>query len=443
MSHFERHNHDAAEIAFNKALELMQKPQSSRYEVPVPSFGTGGYGWSIKPSPAKVFYFLGLIASHRGSLDQAKACWHHAIEMGPPLAEVYFELGVAYNKDKQWENSVRVLSEAIRLRPEMPAAHYQLARAYLKLDKATDGARELEEFQRLKTAYSRLGARHTMIREAPDTAKTLFGLAIKYMQAEAYAAASREFQKALWHNPCFAKAYSGLGHAYVGLGRLDDALDALGKAIELEPKLAEAYITKGLILLERADNSGGKSDFERAVSACRKGIELNPMLRVPIAIRAAIGKTYLQEGKLPQASRQFEEILKTDANFSDAHFYLGAVHLARHKYEKAENAYLHVIELEPSSAEAHERLAHLYGIRGIYLDKAIQLAEKAIDLKPDSAAYYNTLSWLHFLNKDYEKAETSVMKALALQPENRLYREGLKVIRKAKQSEEVGKKVGQ
>ena len=234
-----------------------------------------------------------------------------------------------------------------------------------------------------------------------------------------------------------------MGHAYVGLRRLDDALDALGKAIELEPKLAEAYITKGLILLERADNSGGKSDFERAVSACRKGIELNPMLRVPIAIRAAIGKTYLQEGKLPQASRQFEEILKTDANFSDAHFYLGAVHLARHKYEKAENAYLHVIELEPSSAEAHERLAHLYGIRGIYLDKAIQLAEKAIDLKPDSAAYYNTLSWLHFLNKDYEKAETSAMKALALQPENRLYSEGLKVIRKAKQSEDVGKKVGQ
>ena len=62
MSHFERHNHDAAEIAFNRALNLMQKSQSSRYEVPVPSYGTGGYGWSIKQSPANAFYFLGLIA---------------------------------------------------------------------------------------------------------------------------------------------------------------------------------------------------------------------------------------------------------------------------------------------------------------------------------------------------------------------------------------------
>ena len=113
MSHFERHNHDAAEIAFNRALNLMQKPQSSRYEVLVPSYRTGGYGWNIQPSPANVFYFLGLIASQRGSLDKAKEYWRQAIETGPPLAEVYFELGVAYNKDKRWEKSVRVLREAI------------------------------------------------------------------------------------------------------------------------------------------------------------------------------------------------------------------------------------------------------------------------------------------------------------------------------------------
>ena len=442
MSHFERHNHDAAEIAFNKALELMYKSRLPKYEVPLPSFGTGGYGWSIKPSPANAFYFLGLIASHRGSINEAKAYWQQAIEMGPPLAEVYFELGVAYNKDGQWENSVRALREAIRLRPEMPAAHYQMARAYLKLDKMTEGKRELEEFRRLKAAYAELNAQHTMIRQAPDAAMILLRLARRYMQKEKYAEASREFQKALWHNPRLAEAYIGLGHAYTGLGRLDDALEAQQKAIQLEPNMAEAHITKGIILLKRAEKSQTKSDYERALSACRKGIELNPKLQVPILIRVALGKAYLQEGKLTQASRQFEEILKTDSNFGDAYFYLGAIHLGQHEYEKAESAYHHAIKLDPSSAKAYERLAHLYGIRGIHLDKAIQLAEKAVDLKPDSAACYNTLSWLHFLNKDYEEAETSVKKALVLQPDNHLYSEGLKVIQQARQAENEEKKDG-
>ena len=440
MSYFERHNHDAAEIAFNKALELMQKSESPRYEVPLSSFGTGGYGWSIKLSPANALYFLGLIASQRGSFNNAKTYWRQAVEVGPPLAEVYFELGVAYNKDGQWENSVRVLREAIQLRPEMPAAHYQLARAYFKLGKMTEGNRELKEFQRLKTTYARLNAQHTVIRQAPDAAITLSGLARKYLQEEKYADASREFQKALWHNPSLAEAYSGLGHAYVGLGRLDDALEAQLKAIELEPNKAEAHVAKGLILLKQSENSQTKTDYEHALSACRKGIELNPKLQVPILVRAAIGRSYLQEGKLTQASRQFEEILKVDPNFGEAHYYLGVTRVRQRDFEKAEEAYRRAIDLDPSSAKAHERLAHLYGVRGIHRDKAIQLAEKAVNLQSNSAACLNTLSWLHYLNKDYEKAETAVKKALALQPDNHLYSEGLKVIRQARQAENDGKK---
>ncbi len=442
MSYFERHNHDAAEIAFNKALELMQKSESPRYEVPLSSFGTGGYGWSIKLSPANALYFLGLIASQRGSFNNAKTYWRQAVEVGPPLAEVYFELGVAYNKDRQWENSVRVLREAIQLRPEMPAAHYQLAQAYFKLGKTTEGNRELEEFQRLKMTYDQLNAQHTMIRQAPDAAITLFRLARRYMQQGKYVEASREFQKALWHNPSLAEAYSGLGHAYIGLGRLDDALDAQHKAIELEPNMAEAHVAKGLILLQRAEKSRTKTDYERALSACRKGIELNPTLQVPTVIRAEIGRSYLREGKLTQASRQFEEILKVDLNFGDAHYYLGTIRVRQRDFRRAEEAYRRAIDLDPSSAKAYERLAHLYGARGIHHDKAIQLAEKAVKLQPDAAACFNTLSWLHYLNKDYEKAEEAVKHALTLQPDNHLYSEGLKVIQQARQAKSDGKKDG-
>ena len=442
MSHFERHNHDAAQIAFNKALELMQNSESPRYDVPVSPFGTGGYGWSIKLSPANAFYFLGLIASHRGNLDKAKAYWRQAIELGPPLAEVYFELGVVYNKDGQWEDAVHALRSAIQLRPERPAAHYQLARAYFKLGKSTEGDKELGEFQRLKTTYDQLSAQHTMIRQAPDASITLFRLARRHMREEKYAEASREFQKAIWHNPNMAEAYSGLGHAYMGLGRLDDALDAQHKAIELEPNMAEAHVAKGLILLQRAEKSQGKTDYEGALAACRKGIELNPELQVPTFIRTALGKAYLQENNLAQASRQFEEILKVNPNFGDAYYYLGVIHVRQRDYENAEEAYRHAINLDPSSASAYERLAHLYGTRGIHLDKAIQLAEKAVDLRSDSAACLNTLSWLHYQNKDYGKAETAVKKALALQPDNHLYSEGLKVIQQARQAQNDIKRGG-
>ncbi|MDE0297106.1 MAG: tetratricopeptide repeat protein [Candidatus Poribacteria bacterium] len=439
MSYFERHNHEAAEIAFSKALALMQKSDSPRYEVPRSSFRSRGYGWSIKLSPANTFYFLGLIASHRGRLDRAVTFWRQAIEVGPPLAEVYFELGVAHNKAGKWKDSVHALREAIRLRPEMPAAHYQLARAYLKQGRTSEGNTELEEFKRLKTSYDQLNAQHTMIRQAPDAAITLFRLARRFMRQRKYVEASREFQKALWHDPNLVEAHSGLGHAYFGLGRLDDALKAQQKAIELQPDMAEAHVAKGLILLQRAEKSEAKADYERAISAFRKGIELNSKLEIPILVRASLGRIYLQEGKLKEASHQFEEILKVDPNSGDAHYYLGTLHVRRRNYEKAEESYGHAIKLDPTSAKAYERLAHLYGSRGIRRNTAVRLAQKAVELQPDSAACFNTLSWLHYLNKDFEKAEAAVKKALALQPNNQLYSEGLTVIQQARLAEDDGK----
>ena len=61
----------------------------------------------------------------------------------------------------------------------------------------------------------------------------------------------------------------------------------------------------------------------------------------------------------------------------------------------------------------------------------MELAEKAVELQPNSAAYLNTLSWLYYINKDYVQAEGTIKKALMLQPDNRLYQRGLKAVQQA------------
>ena len=86
------------------------------------------------------------------------------------------------------------------------------------------------------------------------------------------------FNKAIEADPTFAKGWAGLAECYIRLshgatpmeGAVENALEAVERALELDNTLGEAYITKGHILWEHTwDQEGAKEAF-------RKGFEFNP-----------------------------------------------------------------------------------------------------------------------------------------------------------------------
>ena len=62
------------------------------------------------------------------------------------------------------------------------------------------------------------------------------------------------------------------------------------------------------------------------------------------------------------------------------------------------------------------------------LEAARRYAQEAIHLDPNVASYYNTLALIEFRRGDYRQAEQAIRKALALEPKNRNYQQGLKQI---------------
>ncbi len=63
--------------------------------------------------------------------------------------------------------------------------------------------------------------------------------------------------------------YEGRSDAYMEKGEYDLAIVDLNKVIELNPKLARAYVSRGQIYLE-------KSDYDQAIIDLSKGMELDP-----------------------------------------------------------------------------------------------------------------------------------------------------------------------
>jgi TolB-like protein/Tfp pilus assembly protein PilF len=108
-----------------------------------------------------------------------------------------------------------------------------------------------------------------------------------------------EFRKALWVDPKYALAWSGLGDAFsqnfsrFGLGNnwMDSSKQASQKSIELDSNLSEGY--KAL-----ANYYNYKGDFNLGLAMLKKAVEKNP---TNVQAIGNLGTLYLQKGQLSDA----------------------------------------------------------------------------------------------------------------------------------------------
>ena len=79
------------------------------------------------------------------------------------------------------------------------------------------------------------------------------------------------FNKAIEKNPRHAEAYYNRGLTYVEKKQFDEAMSDFTKIIEINPRLAMAYGNRG-------NAYGRKGQYDEAISDYTKAIEINPRL---------------------------------------------------------------------------------------------------------------------------------------------------------------------
>ena len=85
-----------------------------------------------------------------------------------------------------------------------------------------------------------------------------------------------------------------------------------------------------------------------------------------------------------------------------------------------------VLDSFPSSATYLNNAAWLCARTQRKLEEALALAQKAVELAPDEAAYQDTLAEVHFQRGDREAAVAAAVKCLEIAPDNQLFAARLK-----------------
>jgi superkiller protein 3 len=193
-----------------------------------------------------------------------------------------------------------------------------------------------------------VGTSRRRIVQDPEAAtlNQLLADAQKALDAKDYATAAKDYQDYLAKKPDDAAIHFQLGYTYTALRQSSDAAQEYQKAIDLNPKMAEAYLNLGLTLAQ--------TDPAAAIAPLTKAVELKPD---QIEANFALGVAYERTRKLPEAEQGYAAAVRVDPKNFDAHASLARVLLAEKKAPEAEAEFRAALAIQPDSAAEHLGLA--------------------------------------------------------------------------------------
>jgi Flp pilus assembly protein TadD len=162
-----------------------------------------------------------------------------------------------------------------------------------------------------------------------------------------FEAAIVPLQKVIADEPEFAYAHFQLAYVYTALQKTDEARAEYARSIAADPKMSEAYLNLGMILLDKQENTA-------AVAPLRKAVELLPAQSRP---RYLLAVALDRSGDHAGAAESFEALLHLDSNDVAAIDYLGWAALRQGKPDEAEKRFRRALEVQPKEAEARRGLA--------------------------------------------------------------------------------------
>ena len=261
----------------------------------------------------------------RGALRAAIEGYRQVIALEPGLAEAHRNLGSALIEAGETAAGIEALRRAVELRPDYAAAVTQLARALTTVGRAGEA---LPYYERL-LGYGR-------------RAETLNDFGTLLAGLGRFEAAAACFGEALGSAPGDARLHANLGHVRHCLGDHRAAIEHSRRAIELDPRLPEAYLHLGNALL-------AINQMHAAAAAYRAGLERAPE-HAPLHTAHAMAERAL--GRVDDAAASASRALALRPDAADTVALLGNLEIDRGRFAAAEQLLNQALAMSPDLPEA-------------------------------------------------------------------------------------------
>jgi tetratricopeptide (TPR) repeat protein len=269
----------------------------------------------VNPAPkgaaAQVYYLKGRALRQKGQGVAAMTSFRQALAADPKSVETLVAMAEIFAGESKHADSLTMLEKARELSPDSREVLRHLIVEAMQAGQNDTGLQAAQDLQRKS---SELDDRYLV--------------ASVMIQQRQYLPATHILEDYITQRPEDAKAYLGLGIAYLNLLRYVDARQALEHSLQIKPDIAEAEYQLGLV-------AGQQGNRQEATQHWQRAVDLQPHHSQALF---SLGTMYLESGNLAEAESAFRRSLATDPSNMKTEYDLA---LVLNKLGKSEEAKQH------------------------------------------------------------------------------------------------------
>ncbi len=348
------------------------------------------------PRDAEAWRRMAMLEEARRRPAEARKAYEAALALDGDDVEALFALGKLSLGSGDFAGARARFSQMLRLAPEEGSARVNVALAWLEAHRPAEAMSVIDEGLRDGASDPRL--------------RFVQGLVMQDQRkwdeaARAYGAVGSE-DGDLWANARMNQAFC-LAEA----GRHAEAVRALEKPMAARPRDAR-LVTMMAHVLER----GGK--LAEAVKLLEKALKARegdpPGLEGTSELYEALASSLEKSGRRADAIAMLKRALDQQPRDGVLLYALGSTYEKVGDHEAAVAQMKALLVIDPDHADALNFVGYSYAERGVKLDEAEKLIGKALELRPDSGFYLDSLGWLYFQKGDYGRAVGTLERAATL-----------------------------
>ncbi|HZG67283.1 MAG TPA: tetratricopeptide repeat protein, partial [Herpetosiphonaceae bacterium] len=219
-----------------------------------------------------------------------------------------------------------------------------------------------------------------------------------------FATAIQSYSRAVALHPDNGRYHLRLGLAQFTEGQIERALEHLGRAAELEPARAQVWTAFSKALLKAGQ-------LERAATCSSRAVQLAPEDGAAWRQHAAAAEAHNNiRGALEALERAVEHAPGAPED-KEWLIYYANLAIANGETERGRDALQSASNLDPNDADLLHELAQLYGA-----GEGLALLQRAVELKPDKAAWRTELARLLVDRGEHRAALDHLKRAIVAEP---------------------------